>query len=333
MEVEQRGTGPPGPESIPPRVTTAAKALTVDAVTAEVVTALDRAGVRAIVLKGPSVARWLYPDGGRTYEDTDLLLEPSSVPGAEGVLKELGFVALGGGGLPGPGAVPHDRPEHSRDWRRARDGAIVELHFTLDGAGAAPDRVWAVLSRDTDRVPLHGTDLETEALGEAGRALHLSLHVLQHGHRGPKALMDLRAGLAQLPDETWSNAVELAREIDAVDAFAAGLGFAAEGRALADRLGLPPPTDAEVALRVATSGAEADLALAFEWLSRLPDARSKLAYLGAKVFPRPSYLRSRAPLARKGPVGMVAAYLLRVVWILTHAPAGFAVWRRARRNT
>lgn len=331
--VTQQGAGSPGPEGLPSRLSTVAKTLTVDAVTAELVEALKRAGIRTIVLKGPSVARWLYPEGGRTYEDTDLLLDPSSVPEAERVLKELGFEALGGGDLPEPEAVPHDRPEHSRDWRRARDGAIAELHFTLDGAGVEPDRVWEVLSKDADRMTLHGTDVETEILSEPARAMHLSLHVLQHGHRGPKALSDLRAGLVQIPAETWRNAMEVARQIGAPDAFAGGLSFVAEGRALAERLGLPPPTDAEISLRVSTSGPQADLALAFEWLSRLPDLRSKLAYLGAKVFPRPAYLRSRAPLARRGPVGLVGAYILRVVWIVSHAPAGFAAWRRARRRT
>ena len=52
-----------------------AHTLAVDVVTAEVVDAFRRAGVRAVVLKGPTLAGWLY--GGeavRTYGDSDLLV-------------------------------------------------------------------------------------------------------------------------------------------------------------------------------------------------------------------------------------------------------------------
>jgi hypothetical protein len=35
---------------------------------------MQDAGIPTILLKGPSIARWLYPSGGRTYIDTDLLV-------------------------------------------------------------------------------------------------------------------------------------------------------------------------------------------------------------------------------------------------------------------
>src|SRR5687767_8225712 len=38
-------------------------ALAVDAVTANVVAALRRAGVASIILRGPAIARWLYAEG------------------------------------------------------------------------------------------------------------------------------------------------------------------------------------------------------------------------------------------------------------------------------
>jgi hypothetical protein len=69
----------------------AACALYVDRVTGEVVAALNDAGIAAILLKGPSIARWLYPAGGRMYRDTDLLVPPSQFLDAASVLRSLGF--------------------------------------------------------------------------------------------------------------------------------------------------------------------------------------------------------------------------------------------------
>ena len=62
--------------------------------TAEVVTAFKDAGIPTILLKGPSIARWLYPAGGRTYRDTDLLVPPSQFADAGSVLRSLGFTDL-----------------------------------------------------------------------------------------------------------------------------------------------------------------------------------------------------------------------------------------------
>src|SRR3954468_19053260 len=72
-------------------VRVAADNLRVDAATAEVARALDAAAIPHILLKGPSVARWLYPEGGRGYSDSDLLVSPSSVQAAEAVLESMGF--------------------------------------------------------------------------------------------------------------------------------------------------------------------------------------------------------------------------------------------------
>src|SRR5436190_23066664 len=48
-----------------------ARSMLQDAVTAEVVSALDLRGIRSIVLKGPSIARLLYCDGReRSYLDS-----------------------------------------------------------------------------------------------------------------------------------------------------------------------------------------------------------------------------------------------------------------------
>lgn len=73
-----------------PAVAGAVRVLAVDRVTAEVVPALAAVGIRPILLKGPSIARWLYPSGGRSYGDTDLLVPPADFARAGSVLERPG---------------------------------------------------------------------------------------------------------------------------------------------------------------------------------------------------------------------------------------------------
>ena len=55
----------------------AANALLLDLAAARASAALRDAGIRAILLKGPVIARWLYDDGSeRNYGDVDLLVAP-----------------------------------------------------------------------------------------------------------------------------------------------------------------------------------------------------------------------------------------------------------------
>src|SRR5437764_4658153 len=66
--------------------------LLIDRVTAEVVDALRAEGVPCVVLKGATVARWLYSDAtARPYSDADLLVPPAALSSAEEVLGNLGF--------------------------------------------------------------------------------------------------------------------------------------------------------------------------------------------------------------------------------------------------
>ena len=64
----------------------------VDALTAEVAGAFGREGIETLVLKGPVLAKWLYPDKVRPYLDSDLMVAPDDRSRAVGVLERLGFV-------------------------------------------------------------------------------------------------------------------------------------------------------------------------------------------------------------------------------------------------
>ena len=66
--------------------------MVIDAATAQLFAALAQAGAQARLLKGPSVARWLYEDPlEREYGDCDVLIAPAWLPVAERALGVLGY--------------------------------------------------------------------------------------------------------------------------------------------------------------------------------------------------------------------------------------------------
>ena len=163
-----------------PAVLTTARVALVDRATAEAVRALAAAGVRSVLLKGPSLTAWLYGDGmPRPYGDSDLLVAPDDRPRAEDVLRALGYVlVLGDGDIPLPGGQPH-----ADTWWREATRSSVDLHRTLGLARAPAEAAWPLLAAGTDRLVVEG--VEVEVLGLPARALHVALHAAAHG--GPPA--------------------------------------------------------------------------------------------------------------------------------------------------
>ena len=109
--------------------------LAIDGGTVEVSRGFENAGVKFLLLKGPSIGRWLYAEGEpRTYVDCDLLVAPTDVVAAEEVLASLGYA---------PEFDDRKMPswwrEHASEWIRQRDGLTVDLHRTLQGVGVDSD--------------------------------------------------------------------------------------------------------------------------------------------------------------------------------------------------
>src|ERR1700684_892861 len=77
----------------------------VDALTAEVAGAFSREGIETIVLKGPVLAKWLYPSEARPYTDSDLIVAPEDGARAVRALERLG---VSGHGPRTPTALPAD---------------------------------------------------------------------------------------------------------------------------------------------------------------------------------------------------------------------------------
>jgi hypothetical protein len=297
----------------------AARTLAVDFLTANITQQLEDDGIESILLKGPAVANWLYHGRpARGYGDSDLLVSPENWERAQELLQELGFVdALG------PLAHPRMESITSYSWVRGEDN--VDLHCSLWGLGAEPAKVWEVLSARTAPMKVGGR--EVRVLAPAPRALHVGLHAAQHGIEAGKTRYDLELAIEHLPEEVWVEAAGIAAELDATPAFATGLAVTPEGTALAERLGIASARSTEALL----AAAPVPMAQGFNQLAKAPGLRAKLALVVEELFPTPSFMRWWSPMARRGPVGLAAAYLWRPIWFVLRAPPGFLTWRRARK--
>jgi hypothetical protein len=300
-----------------------AQTLAVDVATAQVVARLRANEIPSVVLRGPAVARQLFAtDELRTYVDLDLLVAPGRWTDAGEVLRALGFTPL-----TTEVELRRHRPVHSFEWWRPSDRIAIDLHQTVSGARASAEEVWAAISEGVRRERVGGE--EVDLIGAPVLALLVALHVAHHGASRKKPLGDLARALARLDEETWVQAAELAHRIEATAALAAGLRVLPEGSALAERLGLAEDLPVDVALRA--SGAP-PLALGLEWLSRTSGLRAKAALVAHVVLPPAGALRSWRMLARKGRLGLLAAYLSQPFWLARHTLPSLRALRRARRN-
>jgi hypothetical protein len=297
-----------------------AATLALDTAAARVVGALQEGGVRGILLKGPATAQALYADGApRTYSDVDLLVAPWKLARAGEILGNLGF-------RPAPDIV-HFRPEHAETWRRPLDGVAVDLHTHFVGVGRPAEEVWTLLARETAR--LHVGDADVEVLTPAAVAFQLALHAAQHGAQSETPMADLSRALERFPLDVWRAAALHAERLDAVPAFATGLGLHPSGRKLAEQLGLAGDATLEIALRAATPP---PVSRGLVRLARTGGTRAKLALIGHELVPGPEFMRIWSPMARRGRLGLFTAYLWRIPWLVWHGVPAFRALRRARRK-
>jgi hypothetical protein len=297
--------------------------LRIDAGTAEVLDSFERAGVSPLLLKGPSIAQWLYPDGSeRSYVDCDLLVGPAQFDAAEEALRSLGYTSL-----LGDMGMPSWWCEHAAVWQRRSDGLCVDLHRTLIGVRVDDGTAWRVLSTATEQIVVAGRPVPT--LGLPARAMNVALHAAQHGGAWASSLEDLERALSVSSDELWRAAAAVAAELQATAAFIAGLRLAPAGRQLTARLALPEARSVETELR---TGSAPPLALGFEQLARARGVRARAEIVWRKVAPTPQFLRDSDPRAADGRLALVRAYLRRLLRLLRRAPRGLWAWYRVRRS-
>jgi len=304
-------------------VAQAATRLRIDAATSEVLQAFTSAGVACCVLKGPSLAQWLDTDEDRRpYLDTDLWVRPGDETVAEATLEQLGFARRWD-----QSTLPDWWREHGTEWTRDRDGVLVDLHRNLPGVSADARAAWDTLAEPGGTVVIAGR--EERALSIPGRALHVALHCAHHGSEWSKVARDLDRALTVADEATCRQAAELARRVDALDAFAAGLRTVPAGDQLAQRLALPEPSSVQVTLRATTPP---PVALGVEQLMGAASWRTRAWIIGRKVVPPREFIRHWDDRASENGWRLALAYLRRPFWLLRHTPAGVRAWWRARRR-
>ncbi len=275
--------------------------MAVDQMTAEVVTAFQRAGISPILLKGPSIAQWLYASDltRRPYGDTDLLVSPAEFPRAARVLRRLGF-----------GQPTRGRAIHAHTYRKLGSSLsnplCVDLHRSLPYVATSPKEVWRVLSAGSDTMRVVDTDVAI--LGVPARTFHISIHAVQHAFETKNPFEDLRRALRVVTPEDLGTAVAISRALGAEDALAAGLCLIPEGQEVAGQLNLT--TERRGMLRFDVEGASEIEAAAYQ-VQRVIDAssaRERLDLFIDMIFVSPSVLRASSLMARRGRSGLLLAY-------------------------
>jgi hypothetical protein len=295
----------------------AAHTILIDRQTAEIAGAFEAEGIETLVLKGPVLAKWLYPGEVRPYGDSDLMVAPGDWDGAVALLERLGFDDQ-------LGPMAHPRMESYASTAFLRGDQNVDLHCALHGLRGEMQPVWEDLRAGAERQPIGGASLMVP--GRPALLLHIGLHAAHHAEG--KALEDLRRALVLATQEQWQQALALARSHDGVPAFASGLRLVPAGLELARRLGIEDVRSAAHEIRFdAVPTAEAIDALLAPGLS----LRARAATVLRELFPRPEFMRWRSSLARRGLPGLLASYPQRWLWLARHAPAGLLAVSRRRR--
>jgi Uncharacterised nucleotidyltransferase len=298
-----------------------------DAATTEAFDVLDAARVDALLLKGPALAHMLYRAGEqRSYCDIDVLVSAADLAPAGAVLAGMGYtnVSEPRGVIDVAGVV------HAHTWSRLTPDSghvMIDLHWSLPGCAASSEIVWKALGKHRSAIVLGARALPT--LAAPGLALHVALHSAQHGPSDPKAMADLERGLARWPAETWNQAQQLARELQATEAFTAGLRLLPEGVALAGELGLP---DADGLLWMIAHREERPRGtFHLQALAGAPSWREKIVVVRHALVPTRAWIAWEYPRAAEGGLRLLSAYGQHIARAPVWAAKAWRFGRRARQ--
>lgn len=284
---------------------------------------MQDAGVPAILLKGPSIARWLYPSGGRTYLDTDLLVPAREISRAEAVLRSLGFTELLEGfhpfeldAEPVVGTAFSRRPELGLG-----PGGTVDLHRNLPMLRAPDELLWEALSTETETFPIG--DVEIRVLGRTALALHVVTHAVQHRFQ-LHTDEDLRRAITVMSVDDWRPVADLAARLGVAEILGLGLRHHPAGAVVADSLALPCLSPADP--RFWTLSAPRGSASLTEFWPALT-LRAKVQRIRWTLLPSPAKIRYVSCLPDAHGHTLLLAYAR---WWRDLAPAMVAAVRFAR---
>ena len=287
-----------------------------DAAAVAVLSAFSAAGIEALLLKGPVLARVLYtPEEARAYSDVDLLVSERELPRARAALARLGYTSTSDiKGIDDIAGVLH-----AETWAPDGGPVTIDLHWRLAGCDAAAQAVWRALARRRVWLDLDGHPVPT--LDRPGLALHLATHCAQGGSGDHKAIADLVRGLHRITIDDWRSAADLARELEATSAFAAGLRLIPAGAALARDLKLPATdaTDWQIAHRAERPRGNFHL----DALLRASGLREHATILRRALLPTPRWMAWNYRWVGASRLRLAAAYVLHMsrapLWALRAA--------------
>ncbi|KAF1078140.1 nucleotidyltransferase family protein [Methanogenium sp. MK-MG] len=277
----------------------------------QVVEALEAAGIPVLLLKGPALARTVYPSPAmRQGSDIDLLIRYEDMKRCEGIMAALGYAC------PAKTAEQSPHSAHHQNFYPAAEGGpfVIEMHWRLDcGFGLAPKNLVADIFCRSIRVT--SDDVTFSTLSVEDHLLYQSFHMAcQHCSATRLSwICDIALLSRQVPDVVgWERLLPLSVERNcrlslesavSMAEFWTGLSLPPE---VQDTALWPKPSLTEErawALAMRRSGSiPASVRLS---LRGIPDTRGKMKYLYRFVFPHADTMhtyshgngRLRLPLA------------------------------------
>jgi hypothetical protein len=300
-----------------------------DAAAVKAFEAFAAAGVDPVLLKGPGLARLLYTaEERRTYSDVDVLVAPRDLTQARETLERLGYRnATDVLGIDDVGAVVHEE-----SWVGVNAGSqrelLIELHLRMAGSEAPPEAAWDALSPHRTWIDLRGRRMPV--LDLQGSAMHLATHAAQHGPGYIKGCRELALGLERWPFAIWRGAARLAAEIEATEAFAAGMRLVPAGSELARTLGLPATDRLDWEIR--HSGARPRGTFHLRALLEAQGLRARTRVVRRSLLPPRRWIEWQFPWARASGRRLLLAYLIHIARTPEWTARAWWFWRRAKRS-
>lgn len=197
----------------------ALRGLQLTAALVSVVKELDRRGIDALPVKGPTLAALVYQDLSlRLYEDLDVLVHRRDVNAATRLLAELGFNPTKTFDDSRDSLIPET---HHAAFFNGSTGVPLELHWSLSHKTIARDSLedlWWTQRQDVD---LGGTTIRT--LESELLVLYLCMHGAKHSWARIGWLCDLHWTLRRFDTIDWNVVWKIARDSGALRMVTTGL--------------------------------------------------------------------------------------------------------------
>jgi hypothetical protein len=282
-----------------------------------IVESLEKAAVRAAVIKGPALAHCFYPDASwRSFGDLDLLVRTRDWSQACAALNELGFRRR----------LPEPRPGFDERFGKGalhvdEEGLQVDLHRTLM---AGPFGIWIDHDELFSRAVTFGlAGRPLYRLDDASVLVHACMHAVLGGRMSPRlySLRDVAQACTSRVEwplvADWVQRWNLGAVVRAALLVATrelGFDLSPEAAAMVAR---DPSSKERRALEAYTPRSRAGGGMVVSTLVALPGVRARMSYLRILLLPGQSFLKARSAGGRP-------SYLRRLMVPLT--------WLRRRTN-